>query len=85
MAPDCCHKIDWKLLSDRWHAFDGRDVLREHWFLLKVTLGRLLRLIIVSPDTGKCFNSYRCHVDTIIPAKTLSLAEHVNLLAKHAK
>ena len=69
MASDRCHKIDRKLVAGTRHTFDGRDAQREHWFLLKVTLGGLLRLIIVSPDTERT---------------TLSLAEPAILLAKRA-
>ena len=45
----------------RGHAFDGRDAVREHWFLLGVTFGRLLQLgrgaspVFCALSREKCF------------------------------
>jgi hypothetical protein len=36
-------------------------------------------------NAGKRLDPDRCHAFRITETKTLSLAEHVNLLAKHAK
>ena len=72
MASDRCHKIDWKLPSGARHAFDGRNALREHLFLLKVILGGLLPLA--------CMSLLRLHALTaqrvLIPNVELAVRYH---------